>query len=680
MTHSRRVFLRNAVVVGGGVLFLGGCTSTATTSSGKSGLGTIQGAQLVTDPAELPDKFKESPEFASLVAQGKLPPVAERIGKSPLVLKPLQNVGRYGGQLRRGVLGNSDTLNAARFCAGPDSLLYWDYLGQKVVPNIAQGFEFSDGNRVLTLHLRAGMKWSDGTPFTADDIIFWREDVNLNPTLGGGTSFLRINGAEVQVRKVNDLTVQYVSPKPNVLLTQYLAGWTDLAGMATAASFSLLGAAGGVLPKHYLSKFLPKYSSEAAVNKTATDAGFDGWVPYFVSKATMHLNAELPVVSPWMVTRPINTPPFEFAANPYSIWVDNEGNQLPYIPQVTLSDAENLDVLGLRAAGGNYDFQDRGLGVTNLPVLMNNAQNRNFTVHRAPSNAMECGVRFNLAYNQDPELGSLIRIADFRRALSLGIDRQQINESFYLGSSKPSAVLPTDDSPYFPGSQWRTKWATHDVPQANALLDKIGLKAKDGAGYRLRRDGGGRIRLDITTNVSFVDFPAVSEMVKQQWISLGIDVNVQSVAGSLLVQRASANQLMLSVHSVGSADPFQDPSIFLPTALGFPGMIGIPYVQWFQSGGRQGTAPPPELKLLNDAMDAYHRGLQASDAQRISIGKQLYQMHADQVWSAGILGFGLSIYGVYLANNKLRNVPTSIRNDQKVHTPSNAYPMTFYYE
>jgi peptide/nickel transport system substrate-binding protein len=239
--------------------------------------------------------------------------------------------------------------------------------------------------------------------------------------------------------------------------------------------------------------------------------------------------------------------------------------------------------------------------------------------------------------------------------------------------------MPSDDSPYFPGSQWATKWATHDVPQANALLDKVGLKAKDSSGYRLRRDGGGRIRLDITTNVSFVDFPAVSEMVKQQWIPLGIDVNVQSVDAKLLVQRAAANQLMLTVHSVGSADVFQDPSIFLPTALGFPGMIGIPYVQWFQSGGRQGTEPPPELQRLKDAMDAYHRGLQASDAERISIGKQLYQMHADQVWSAGIVGFGLSIYGVYLANDKLRNVPTSIRNDQKVHTTTNAYPMTFYY-
>src|SRR5205807_5376829 len=122
---------------------------------------------------------------------------------------------------------------------------------------IARGFELSDGNRVLTLHLRAGMKWSDGAPFTAEDIVFWRTDVNLDPSLGGGTSFLRINGTEVQVRKVDDLTVQYVSPVPNVLLPQYLAGWTDLAGMTTAPAFSLLGAAGGVLPQHYLSKFLP---------------------------------------------------------------------------------------------------------------------------------------------------------------------------------------------------------------------------------------------------------------------------------------------------------------------------------------------------------------------------------------------------------------------------------------
>jgi peptide/nickel transport system substrate-binding protein len=679
MTHSRRVFLHNAVVVGGGALFLGACSSTAK-PGGSSAAGRVEGAQLITDPAAMPTTFKESPEFAALVAQGKLPPVAQRIGRSPLVLKPVQGVGRYGGQLRRGVLGNSDTLNAARFCAGPDSLLYWDYQGKNIVPNIAKGFEFSDGNRVLTLHLREGMKWSDGMPFTADDIVFWRQDVNLNPSLGGGTQFLRINGAEVQVRKVDDLTVQYVSPVPNTLMPQYLAGWTDLAGMATAVSFSVLGAAGGVLPKHYLSKFLPQYSSEAAVNKTATDAGFDGWVAYFTDRATVHLNPELPVVSPWMVTRALNQPPFELAANPYSIWVDNEGNQLPYIPQITMSGAENLEVLGLRAAGGNYDFQDRGLGVTNMPVLVTNQQRSNYTVHRAPSSAMECGVRFNLAYDQDAELGDLIRNVDFRRALSLGIDRQQINQSFFLGSSKPSAVMPADDSPYFPGAQWRTKWATLDVPQANSLLDKIGLTAKDDQGYRLRRDGKGRIRLDVTTNVSFIDFPSAAEMVKRQWIPLGIDVNVQSVNGNLLTQRASANQLMLSVHSIGTGDPFLDPGIFLPTTPGFPGMIGIPYVQWFNSGGRQGTAPPPELQPLTDAMNLYYKGLQAGDDDRAAIGKQLYQMHADQVWSAGIVGFGLSVYGVYLANNKLRNVPASIVSSENLHSPVNTYPMTFYYE
>lgn len=678
MTHSRRAFLHNAVVLGGGVLFLGACSSPAKPGA-SAGVGQVEGAQVVTDPAAIPKTLKESPDFSGLVAQGKLPPVAQRIGKSPLVLKPVQGIGHYGGEIRRGVLGNSDTLNAARFCAGPDSLLYWDHLAKKIVPNIAQGYELSSDDKVLTLHLRDGMKWSDGTPFTADDIVFWRQDVNLNPSLGGGTQFLRINGAEVDVRKVDDLTVQYVSPVANALLPQYMAGWTDLAGMATATSFSLLGGAGGLLPKHYLAKYLPQYTSEDAANKVATDAGFNGWVPYFVNRATVHLNPELPVVSPWLVTRPLNNPPFEFAANPYSIWVDTDGNQLPYIPKITMSAAENLDVLGVRAAGGNYDFQDRGLGVTNMPVLLNNQQRGDFTIHRAPTDAMECGVKFNLAYDKDQELGSLIRNADFRRALSMGIDRQEINQTFFLGSSKPSAVMPAEDSPYFPGPDWTTRWATHDVNQANTLLDRIGLTAKDSAGYRLRHDGGGRIRLDITTNVSFVDFPSVAEMVKRHWIPLGIDVNIQPVDASLLTQQTSANQLMLSVHSVGTADPFIDPGNFLPTTSGFTGMIGIPYVKWFNSGGRQGTEPPPELHQLKDAVNMYDQGLQAGDTDRIAIGKQLYEMHADQVWSAGIVGFGLSVYGVYLASNKLRNVPASIRSSEQLHAPVNTYPMTFYY-
>jgi peptide/nickel transport system substrate-binding protein len=686
MGYSRRNFLRDTVLVSGGGLLASGCTSKSkptgrgTGAGGSGSLPPVEGAQLLTDPAAIPKTFAESPEFAALVKQGKLPPVAERVGKAPLVLKPLQSVGKYGGQIRRGFVGVGDFQNAVRFCAGPDNLLYWDSKLEKVVPNLAAGFELSDNETVLTLHLRDGMKWSDGQPFTVDDIMFWRQDVNLDPDLGvSGSTSLVIGGKPVRVEKLDALTVRYVSVVPYPVLPRLMAGWSDLSGMSSNAH---LGGGGGYLPKHYLSRFLPKYAaSQAAANKVAKDAGFNGWAEYFKNRAGWHLNPELPTLAPWRVTRPINTPPWEFEANPYSIWVDNEGNQLPYIGKISMSNVENLDVLGLRAASGVYDFQDRHLGVTNLPVLAENEKRGNYTLHRAPSREMDCGIKLNLAYDADRELGDLLRNVEFRRALSMGIDRQQINEAFYIGTSTPSATMCADDSEYFPGAEWRTKWATHDVDHANALLDRAGLTGKDGDGYRLRRDGKRRIRLDFQATTGFADFPGVGEMVKRQWQAIGIDLNVQPVQANLLTGRALANTLMLSAHQVGTDDPFLRPDGFLPTVTNnYSGMIGIPYAKWFASGGKAGVEPTESVQLLKTVMEMYRKGLSAKDTERIRLGQELYKMHANQVWSIGIVGFGISIYGVYVASNKLRNVPVRVVNTQLMKTPSNTHPMTFYYE
>jgi peptide/nickel transport system substrate-binding protein len=678
---SRRRFLQNTVYTGAAAVVLGGCTTGGGGQEGASGQGAallpIEGSQVILDPAQFPKTFAEWPEFAKKVAAGQLPPVAERIGQDPLVIKPLNEVGRYGGAIRRGFLGTGDSLNGAGFCGGPDSLLYWDYEGEKVIPNIARDFELSDGDRVLTLHLRRGMKWSDGKPFTADDIIFWREDINLHPDLGAvGTPALRAGGKDVEVKKVDDYTVQFVSARPNSILPELLAATDELAGPSRFGR--LFG--GGFAAKHYLTRFHPKYTSMAAVKKLAKDAGFEDWTAYFKDRMTWEINSELPAVSPWIVSRPISTPPWEFTANPYSIWVDAKGNQLPYIPKVTLSNIENLEVFNLRAVAGEYDFQERNLSIANLPVLMKNQERSNYTIHRAPNDSMEFGIRINLAHAKDEVVGDLLRNVDFRRALSLGIDRAPFNETYSLGTSKPSATMASDGSKYFPGPQWRTKWATLDLAQANSLLDKVGLSKRDGAGYRLRPDGKGRLILDYQSVQTLADFVSMGEMLKRQWQKIGIDLNVQKVAAPLITERASANELVLTGHVVGTEDPFLRPAGFLPTAVDFSGLMGVPYAKWFASNGKQGTEPPASLDLLKKAMDLYEQGLAAPAEQRVGLGRQLYQMHADQVWSIGVFGFGLMLFGIYYASDKLTNVPGRVVNSLVVKTPSNTLPMAFSYK
>jgi len=295
---------------------------------------------------------------------------------------------------------------------------------------------------------------------------------------------------------------------------------------------------------------------------------------------------------------------------------------------------------------------------------------------------MDCVVRFNLAYDKDPEIGELIRTVEFRRALSLGVDRDQINQTFFLGSSVPSATMPAESSPHHPGAEWRLRWATHDIAQANQLLDGIGLTRKDPDGFRLRSSGGDRLRLNIQSGASVVDNPGIGEMIRKQWAQIGIEATSQTVDAALLIERALSGEIMLNINALPTDDPFTFPdSGFLPTVTNdFRGMIGIPYAKWFFSGGREGTEPPASVTLLKEAMDLYWRGLEVDRAARAPLGQQLFRMHADQVWSIGVAGFGLAATGIYCAKNNLGNVPARVRNNVTQKSTCNALPMTFYYK
>src|SRR5919198_5671548 len=147
------------LLVAGGGEVQGATAGTAAPSGGSSLVGKLEGPEVITDPAKFPKSFKEAPQLAELVKAGKLPPVQERIGQDPLVIKPLREIGKYGGTWRRGFTGPADFANGYRCCSGTDHVLFWDYAGENVVPNIAKGWETGDGGRTLTVHLRRGMKW-----------------------------------------------------------------------------------------------------------------------------------------------------------------------------------------------------------------------------------------------------------------------------------------------------------------------------------------------------------------------------------------------------------------------------------------------------------------------------------------------------------------------------------------
>ncbi|MDE0204428.1 MAG: ABC transporter substrate-binding protein, partial [Candidatus Tectomicrobia bacterium] len=458
-----------------------GSAREAWAQGGDSLMGRLEGPRVVTDREQFPEQFQEAPALAERVQRGELPPVAERIGSDPLVVEPVHEIGRYGGIWRRGFSGPADFWNGYR-CCGHDKILFWDPTGNSLVPNVARGWEVSDGGRVFTVFLRRGMKWSDGHPFTADDFMFWYEDIYRNDELVPmKTPIMSINDQPGRMEKVDDHAIRFVFAEPYYVFPDMLAGSTSLGGH----SFQGRGLYGGFAPKHYLRQFHPRYVGQEAVDQLVKDAGYDNWASFMRYVNDWSLNPDLPAVTAWKTTSPINTPTWVLERNPYFYQVDTAGNQLPYIDKVVLTLAENLEVLNLRAIAGEYDFQARHIDLNKLPVFLDNQHRGDYTVSLDPADiGCDACLFVNQTYDADPEIASWLQSREFRIALSHGIDREQLNEAFWLGIGTAGSQVLAESSPYFPGPEYRTMHSTYNPELASKMLDDLGLTNRDSEGYR----------------------------------------------------------------------------------------------------------------------------------------------------------------------------------------------------
>ena len=237
---------------------------------------------------------------------------------------------------------------------------------------------------------------------------------DLNPSK---RAELTVGGEQAVFKKVNETTVEITTVEPYYVLPTYLSSTSALSGHARWG----LSALGGFAPAHYLKQFHPKYAEGGldAVMKMAEDEGFDNWVDFFKQKNSVFHNTELPMLTAWILEKPIAEPVWVMKRNPYSIWMDEAENQLPYMDKVQMTLGEDLEVLNLRAISGEFDQQARHMDLQKLPVMLENAEQGNYTVRLDPTrhggDAMLCS---NLNYDGDPEVAKWLTNADFRRARS----------------------------------------------------------------------------------------------------------------------------------------------------------------------------------------------------------------------------------------------------------------------
>ncbi|MFN3699602.1 MAG: ABC transporter substrate-binding protein, partial [Dictyoglomus sp.] len=274
-------------------------------------------------------KYNESPMTAALVKQGKLPPVEQRLPKNPIVVKPFEEIGVYGGTLRRAWLGPGDRWGIAKICYDANNLMRWASDSKTILPWLVEKYTVSKDGRIFTFKLREGLKWSDGHPMTVDDVIFWYEDVigneELTPTFPAG--FVQ-DGVRAKFVKVDDYTfrIEFKNPNPMFIYTFPTPGWYIANSKGSFAFYA---------PKHYLMQFHPKYTDPKKLEEIAKKAGFKFWYEYFWEKARHGWGGlcEMPTLSPYILKEKSQTQ-IILERNPYYWKIDTEGKQLPYLDRI----------------------------------------------------------------------------------------------------------------------------------------------------------------------------------------------------------------------------------------------------------------------------------------------------------------------------------------------------------
>jgi peptide/nickel transport system substrate-binding protein len=608
---------------------------------------------------------QQSPLLAEQVKSGKLPSVEARLPEHPLVVPVTEKVGEYGGVWRRAFLGPADANNYVRIVY--DALFRFSPDGAKIEPKIAAGAESSADFKVWTITLRKGSRWSDGEPFTADDILFWYKDVllvkELTPSFPGWIR--NADGTPAKVEKIDDVTVRFTYKDPATLFLTAVAN-ADGADR-TYAMF---------LPAHYLKKFHPNYTPKEDIDRMTQAAGFKNWPELFATRNAPPENPERPTMAAWVPVSRVSDPVFTLRRNPYFVGVDPAGNQLPYIDEVRFTYFADVQALNLQAIAGNFDMQARHIQMTNYPVFKEQEKNGKYHVITWPTfGGSDAVIAFNQTYTADPAIGKLMATQAFRIALSLAINRDQIRESVFLGLGENRQAVPAPWHPNFPGKEWAVKYTEFNPDEANKMLDALGLTKRDGQGIRLMENGK-PATIEISVVPAFGAWPDVAQLVAKDWESVGIRTIVQIRERALNLTMQDANQLEAEVWNEDSTGfPFTGNSkVDVRNANILT--LGPLFTQWYNSNGREGLEPPPPIKRITHLVDTARRV--GPDGQ-VKAAQELFRIWADQVYEIGTVGLTPMIQGVVVVNSKFHNVPLTIGNDWPLRTPGNARTEQFFF-
>ena len=595
------------------------------------------------DETDLPPEWFQAPKTASELGiagfsqspylDGRdLPPLADRLPDDPVVIRPYESIGKYGGTARITIWDTWQFFNWEHAVT-----ISADMRG--VLPNLAESFEVSEDGRTTTIRLRPGIKWSDGVPLTADDFMFRFNHVWLDPEMSPVVDRM-VQGCEFV--KLTELTFQYVFPEPNPLFinqfAQYGSHFAD--------------------PMHFFKDYHPAFRAKEELDALLEEEGFVTWMAMYGSlRGWGNEDAvKVPTLRAYKVIQRTPTK-MRLERNPYYFKIDPAGNQLPYIDAIdAVILLENSQMITFQAATGQLDFAAFTLKTQDIPLLKLGevkGVNKVHIWHRLHISDVALQANYN---HDDPVFRQLVwgqGERRFMRALSHAIDRDQMNKTIYFGRGIPSQVTAHPTSRWYQ-DEWAKAHIRYDPDYAGALLDELGLKDVDGDGLREYPDGS-----KLTITFEYLDFETpktiTMELVRDYWREIGVDVRLKSVERSLQSERAQANRMQMTLWHADKVTDILFPVVpdwFYPYRAGWEMSMWNHWARYYQTDGELGEEPPPVIRELQYWGDELRRA--TTEERRTEAARKLLQAQADNLWTIGTVG---QAPHPVVTSTRLKNVP-----------------------
>ena len=584
--------------------------------------------------------YSESPLLSKMVKNGKLPPVESRLPQTPRVIdfagRNLE-IGKFGGTLKMLMARAKDARQMTVY--GYARLLIYKPKTFEFQPDILESFDVIQGKKFI-FNLRPGHKWSDGHPFTAEDFRYWWEDVANNPKLSpvGPPKVMKVDGKLPQFRILDNLSIQYEWEKPN---PDFLAA---LAGASPLYIYR---------PAHYMRQFHENFTANSELQKLVTTAKQRNWAALHNKMDNLYRNdnIDLPVLQPWVCISKSSSNRLRFKRNPFFHRIDPKGQQLPYIDEFIFGIASNK-LISAKTGTGEVDLQARYLRFDDYTFLKKGEDRSPYSTRLWTTAKGSHLALFPNLNHKNKVLRSIMQDVRFRRALSMAVNRYEINQVIYYGLAIEgnNTVLP--ESPLYK-PYYRSKWAQLNLKSANQLLDDMGLIKRDSRGIRLLPDGN-PLNLIIETAGESTEQTDILELIHDSWLKIGIKIYSKPSQRNVFRNRIFSGETAISIWSGienGLASANSSPAEFAPTTqqlLQWP-----KWGQHFETDGKAGqiSNDPFAMELLK-----LYRDWRAEPvfAKRKDIWEKVLDIHTEQVYSIGLIA---GVLQPVVVSNNLKNVP-----------------------